>query len=232
MKKRNIIVIILLAYCIVIYSKTEIRIAQIICPSYHSIDTKENLSNFPRLLRILEAFREDSLIFEERPYLRAVNELKYGDLDLVFGLAKTPEYSEYFHYFETFPLIQDSIAFYVSNQKNLITNYNDLKDKCIDILNGYKYNEIFDNDPDLVKFSVNKCSNALLKLMRGRCDVVALPEIYADYLIAQQDMEIIKSPFKLKAYPAYIALSKKSKNFEIIKRKIENELKIFISLCR
>lgn len=165
------------------------------------------------------------LRFVELPFQRALEEMKTGKVDIMLGPNKSKEREIYMYFFEKYPFPRESKVFYYLNKNISIETYDDLYGKRIETLRGAKYFERFDNDTKLIKNQVNDYAHALNKIRIGRSDLVIIPELQGDYLLKENRLQYFnKSKLKIEGNLSYIAISKKSKNFNFLVERINQGL--------
>lgn len=189
-------------------------------PPYRIIDN-ENYSGI--YIDIIKEVAEEAgieLKFKEMPFKRALESMKSGEADIMLGPNKNSERNEFMYFIEECPFPREEKAFYVSDENKKIKKYDDLYNKKIEVLRGMAYFEKFDEDIRLNKVETSDYMNAILKVSKGRSDVVIIPEQQGDFLLKESRIELIKSPYLIEGNLSFVSISKKSKNFEILKSKL------------
>jgi polar amino acid transport system substrate-binding protein len=144
------------------------------------------------------------------PFRRALKNMELGIADVMLGPNRTPHREEYMDFsLPAFP--PEDRVFLVSDPKNIIHHYSDLKGKIIGTLRGSVYFKPFDTDPDLTKESGTSYSILLRMLEKERIDVLIMPSRLSKALISKSVVNIYTSPYRVKGQISYIAISRKSK---------------------
>ena len=137
------------------------------------------------LLRELE--RRTGLRFDVQraPWSRGLAEMNKGTVDLMTGLAKTPERERYIDYLER-PYFACSPRFYgVQALARDITDYSRLRGHEIGYVLGSAYFEPFDSDASLHKVGVSS-ENQLLQMLRlKRLELAVGTDCQVDYELLQ-----------------------------------------------
>lgn len=178
------------------------------------------------IARILEKELNLKVRFRPCPFKRCLEEMRNGAIDLMSGIAMNDERKQYLDYIPH-PYAQVSVAFYVPlDKRQLIQQYEDLKDLYIGFVYGSHYFEPFNSDDSLKKVGVYRESLLLPMLARGRIDTMIGTSPNLEYEIKQAGYS---GQFEAVAYDPkqnvdiYFALSKKSEL-----RSYKAKLKAFI----
>lgn len=125
---------------------------------------------------IREACRRLSLnpVFRERPWSRALVEVKSGKADAIFSLVKTPE-RERFLFFPEENLSFEQFIFLARRDSTLtLAAASDLKGKRVGVCSGYSYDPRFDEDSSFEREASLNDEQQLRKLAGGRMDVAIM----------------------------------------------------------
>jgi len=138
-----------------------------------------------------DAFRgEDvTLDFKIANWDDALEMLKDGVVDIIPNIAKTKERTMYMDFSQCYR-DKCSYAFYYVNQA--ISNYDDLRNLRIGVMEGYEYYSRFDNDTTLNKVDNINERIMIKKLMKGQIDVLIMDESVGDYYLNEMDTSSIK----------------------------------------
>lgn len=158
--------------------------------------------------------------FVELPFVRALEEMKLGNIDIMLGPNKDAEREAYMYFINEYPFPKESKAFYYIESDNVIKKYDDLYNKKIEVLRGAKYFDKFDDDVKLQKNEITDYLQAIRKVEANRADIVIIPELQGDYLLKENKSFLFKSPYLVEGNPSFVSLSKKSKNFYPLKDKL------------
>lgn len=144
------------------------------------------------------------------PWVRALELIKSGEVDMLSGVLKRPEREDHMIFIEP-PYKQKSPkVFYIRRGSARIQSYSDLAGKRIGIKRGSQYFTRFDQDITLDKHLVNETRLNLQKLVAGRIDTVLATESQADYEIQQLGLadQLVKSCYRYdKKIPVYFVIS-------------------------
>lgn len=107
---------------------------------------------------------------EQYPWVRCLNNMKQGSVDIMTGLAYTDERAEYISYSNDY-YYQCNAAFYTLAADTVrITQYDDLKGLEIGYTRGSAYFEPFNSDTTLIKKDFHGEANLLKLLLSRRVD--------------------------------------------------------------
>ncbi len=132
------------------------------------------------------------------PFARALQDLKTGRIDLITGIAKTPERERFIGYLSQ-PYYHCSVAFYaLPALAERIRRYQDLEGVEIGYVRGSVYFEPFDSDRRLRKDPVLNESQLPGKLLKGRDQVFIGTDCQVDYALTQSGLvgRIIKTDYQ------------------------------------
>jgi len=169
--------------------------------------------------------------FRERPWKRAIQEVKDGTSDAIFSLVKTEE-REAFLYYPSEPLSYESYIFIARKGSGIkINSLNDLKGKTVGVCCDYSYYNEFDNNKGFTREYTKDDSHQLLKLAGGRMDVAIINhQVYLftvrglgkDFADKFEILDYKKAP----EIPMYVAFSKaRGKNAEELSRQFSHEIR-------
>jgi polar amino acid transport system substrate-binding protein len=166
--------------------------------------------------------------YVECPWARCLIMLQNGSVDLMTSIARTDERKESMDFLE--PPTRDSypISFYTNvKARHAVRRYEDLYGLEIGVIRSGAYFERFDQDRRLRKTLVTREMQLVEMLASRRLDVIVGIGANLDYLLheSRRSDVIEKSPFGIETrIPAYIAVSKKSKQKGAVPR-LENALR-------
>ncbi len=115
------------------------------------------------------------------------------------------------------PYFQNKIVFY--RLKGSAIEFNSLKDLSglmVGTIDGYAYNEAFQNDDKIIKVAANRLTQNFLAMMSGKLDLVVADQFLAEYELLRylgshaKKFEVLAKPLDIRALR--IAVSKKNKN--------------------
>ncbi len=135
--------------------------------------------------------------FKRYPWVRCLQNMKKGSVDLMTGVAKTEERQEYIIYSDI-PYYSCFPAFYTKKASAIkVESYSDLKKIQIGYTRSSAYFEPFNSDTSLNKYSVAIEERLLKMLITGRFDTFIGTDCQVDYDIAQMGYEndIIRQPY-------------------------------------
>ena len=88
---------------------------------------------------------------------------------------------------------------------------------------------MIDRSSQLNKHELKSYEQGLQRLIRDRSDVVIMPEAQADWLIHSLQLPLIKSPFRLRGSPSYMAWSRVTYNADLARRLIDGMQQVLAS---
>lgn len=122
------------------------------------------------------------------PFMRALQDMQGGRVDLLTSLAKTPARSRYIGYLST-PYYQCHPAFYgLPALAKQVRRYADLKGKTIGYVRGSVYFEPFDSDASLHKNAVLNESQLPGKLLKQRNDLFIGTDCQVSYALHEMGL--------------------------------------------
>lgn len=150
------------------------------------------------------------LRFIETPFPRALLMMKQGtSADIMLGPNRTPEREEYMIYTSaTFP--REDKAFYLNPNTPDIRQYEDLLGFKITVKIGQVYFTRFDQDLNQFKEAVSDYAIGINKVIKGRNDLIIMPEQQGDWLLKQMGGGLKKATYKVEGNLSYITLSRQS----------------------
>ncbi len=152
--------------------------------------------------------------WHRRPWARCLTEIKYGEADIITGVAKNDERAEYIHYSEM-PYHSCSPAFYVRSgyMSKRINRYESLYGYAIGYVRDSVYFERFDEDARLLKIAGNTEEQLVLMLASSRWDVIIGTDCQVEYDLLQRGLSkaIVQTLYQPdKSTDLYIGVSKQS----------------------
>lgn len=147
--------------------------------------------------------------FEERPWKRAMDEVREGQVDAIISLFKTDERQE-FLYFPTENLSVEKVVI-MANPDNPVSigKLEDLRAHSIGVLPDYAYGEAFDSMEGLNKDVSNDNVSLIRKLVKGRTDVIVGNELVLKDLARSEGLAgKIETAYTLDEGKMYIGFSK------------------------
>lgn len=165
----------------------------------------------------------DKLEFIQAPWVRCLELMKSGQVDLLSSAFKTAERESYMEYLSLPYLERLPVSFYyLKNSGIQIRNYEDLqKVGTIGKLRGANYFQRFDEDTTLKKYDLREQSVLYQMLVNRRIEVFIGYEATEDYFLERNGYRslIEKSEFKhAEAAEVYFTLSRSSSEPERIRR--------------
>lgn len=143
-------------------------------PPYEYVERGQLMGTDVDLIR--EACRRLNLhpVFRERPWSRALVEVKSGQADAIFSLVKTSE-REQFLFFPDENLSFEQFIF-LARRDSAITLAvpSDLKGKRVGVCSGYSYDPRFDEDPSFERETSLNDEQQLRKLAGKRMDIAIM----------------------------------------------------------
>lgn len=149
------------------------------------------------------------LRYEETPSARALRMMELGEADLMVGPFRSPERERFLIYTQA-PLPPVAIAFYTRPFAPVIKAPDDLLGLRIAVHRGKRYGPEFDGDARLSRHALNNYRTAFEMVVRGRLDVVVIPELQGDLLQQELQLELVKQPLRMAAQQAHVVLSRRS----------------------
>ncbi len=169
---------------------------------------------FQEIVRRLELDVE----YIDMPFKRALTYMQSGEIDMMFGLLKSPEREKFIHFIAPPYKLKSNKAFYILKGKNSqINSHSDLYALKVGVKIGVKYFPEFDDDHSIQKYAEADYEKNISKLLLGAIDTFLCTDSHADYLIKALGVEksIIKAKYGYtKNNPTYIGISKKSRMLE------------------
>lgn len=150
---------------------------------------------------------------EQYPWVRCLNNMKMGTVDIMSGLAYTEERAQYIHYSDDY-YYQCNASFYCLAADTVrIGKYEDLKGLDIGYTRGSAYFEPFNSDTTLNKKDFHGEGNLLKILMSRRVDTFVGTDCQVAYDIAQMGLgeDIVQQDYIPKDHiRLFMGVSKKS----------------------
>jgi polar amino acid transport system substrate-binding protein len=143
------------------------------------------------------------------PYARIIYSLEYGQLDLAL-VFKNNYLNDSVDYIGP---VSKSRVVVLTHLNMPIHQYSELKKlSSIAVIRGAKFEDKFDNDNELSKFSVESYHQAIKMFKLGRVDAVVGSLVGLDFELREQnlDINILEKSFQLGEKEWWLHLSKKS----------------------
>ena len=198
-------------------------------PPYRIIDPPYYTGYYIDLFKLAAAQADLEISFISVPLKRAFQMLENGEADLILGPNKTPEREQFLIFLTEAPFPAEDKVFIVAHPELVIRNMTNLQHKRIDTLAGAAYHPDIDRSSQLNKHELKSYEQGLQRLMRDRSDVVIMPEAQADWLIHSLQLPLIKSPFRLRGSPSYMAWSRATYNADLAQRLINGMQQVLAS---
>lgn len=219
------ITIIFIFFTQFLFAENIVNVAINHAPPYRIIDKNYYSGVYVDILKEACKVANIKIKFVELPFIRSLEEMKLGKVDIMLGPNKSKERELYMYFIDEFPFPKESKAFYYTKSDNIINKYDDLYGKKIEVLRGAKYFSKFDSDTKLQKNEITDYYQAFEKIKYGRSDIVIIPELQGDYLLKEKRLILFKSPYLVEGNPSFIAISRNSKNYNFLKDKLYLGLK-------
>lgn len=185
-----------------------LRVAVNNAPPYRIVEAPVYRGYYIELLQAAAKLANLELAFIDVPLKRAFQMLERGEADLMLGPNRTPEREKFLLFLSDAPFPAEDKVFMVAHPDRMIRSLNDLQGKRIDVLAGAVYHTDIDRASQLNKHELNSYNQALQRLAIDRSDVVIIPEAQADWLTQELGLSLIKSSYRLRGSPSYMAWSK------------------------
>lgn len=198
-------------------------------PPYRIIDPPYYTGYYIDLFKLAAAQADLEISFISVPLKRAFQMLENGEADLILGPNKTPEREQFLIFLTEAPFPAEDKVFIVAHPELVIRNMTNLQHKRIDTLAGAAYHPDIDRSSQLNKHELKSYEQGLQRLIRDRSDVVIMPEAQADWLIHSLQLPLIKSPFRLRGSPSYMAWSRATYNADLAQRLINGMQQVLAS---
>ncbi len=198
-------------------------------PPYRIIDPPYYTGYYIDLFKLAAAQADLEISFISVPLKRAFQMLENGEADLILGPNKTPEREQFLIFLTEAPFPAEDKVFIVAHPELVIRNMTNLQHKRIDTLAGAAYHPDIDRSSQLNKHELKSYEQGLQRLIRDRSDVVIMPEAQADWLIHSLQLPLIKSPFRLRGSPSYMAWSRVTYNADLARRLIDGMQQVLAS---
>ncbi|MCX8058214.1 MAG: transporter substrate-binding domain-containing protein [Spirochaetes bacterium] len=218
MKKLNFIFILLL-FIILIYIKEvkasmELKVVFSYYPPYEYLDQKDNQMKGIDYELVKNTFEilNIKILFNQLPWERCLNMLKYGEADAIFSLLYSKERAEFLLYPKEYLSFEENVFFTLKENKiKWNNNYDSLKNYLIGCVLGYSYEEKFDNKKDLKKIYLKDDETIVKMLINKRIDL-GIGNIHViKFIIKELNIDGSKieflTPF-ISRKPLYIAFSR------------------------
>ena len=172
------------------------------------------------------------LVIRPMPLARALEMMKYGQVDVMTGILRTPEREAFIDYVEPPYLTRNDKVFYQRADSSLLLDrYEELTPLQIGVKRGARYDPRFDLDASLRKSEVPTTEQSFRKLQQYRIDTLVTTEIEGDYLIKSYGWEGLfrKAPLRFSSLKGvYIGFSKASPHHDLLPE-ISRELALMVA---
>ncbi len=176
----------------------------------HTVSSDSGFDGIDReLLQELSSRTGIDIYLLRYPFVRALQDMQAGRVDLITSLAKTPARSQFLGYLST-PYYQCHPAFYaLPAMAKQIRTYEDLKGKKIGYVRGSAYFEPFDSDKQLTKNGVMNENQLPGKLLKQRNDLFVGADCQVDYALRETGLTgkivptVYRPPQKIDLYIGY-----------------------------
>lgn len=184
-----------------------------------------------QLIDRLAAMQNLDVVHFKCPWVRCLQLLKVGQIDIVSNIFHSEERAEYLSYFKSPYIHGNNRIFYINNSGNIkIESPNDLTSLRVGLRRGVKYFNDFDKNNKLDKVYVNHNTQLINMLLKFRLDTFIGQEDVVDYLLLKKGLskQIGKATYKhFQVDKGYLAFSKLSKLLHL-KPEMENNLRQLI----
>ncbi|WP_348704198.1 transporter substrate-binding domain-containing protein [uncultured Neptuniibacter sp.] len=144
------------------------------------------------------------------PYTRTMKELKSGHADMTI-MFKYDELEDHVIYIAPLPSLKTVV---IGLENNNFESVHALKGKVLAYLRGAKFNELIDNDPEILKHTTLNFAQAVKMLKRGRVDAIIGPMdpiISASKMLPNEQITF-GEPLILHENTPWVQISKKSQH--------------------
>lgn len=191
-------------------------------PPYRIVDPPYYGGYYIELFQLAATQAGLEIHFLSVPLKRGLQMLETGEADLILGPNRTPERETFLIFLNEIPFPAEDKVFVVAHLDQVITNLNDSQHKRIDVLAGAVYHPDFDRASGFDKHELKTYEQGLQRLTRDRSDVLIIPEAQADWLIESLHLSLLKSPYRLRGAPSYIAWSRVTYQADLAQRLIRS----------
>ena len=204
----------------------ELRFGLYNWPPFSFVEERENRGIDVDLAR--EIAREIGITFSIRtcPFKRCLTEMAEGQLDLMSGIARTPEREAYMNYAPSAYSAVNVVFIVRAGDELRLRRYEDLSDLRIGQVVKAHYFDRFNDDGNLEKLEVPH-EKLLPKMLHiGRIDTFVSHDITAAHEILVQGYKgrLIEAPYSPgNTIPVYFAVSKKSPH-QALQTKLEQAI--------
>ena len=162
---------------------------------------------------VVEAFAKvgHKVTIDFVPWARAMEQAKAGRVDGLHGAWHSVEREQWFIYSDPLPGNELVLFKRKGNPPQEFTGFNDLQPYTIGVVRAYRNPEAFGTG-ELRTDEADSDSANLMKLAKGRIDLVLIERAVADFLLATEladhrpDLEAIEPPVEI--LPLYVLLSR------------------------
>lgn len=149
------------------------------------------------------------LTLVKRPFKRAYEEVKSGQIDGLFNFYRTQERLEFFDY--STPVIKNPLVFFVKKDSSMTyEKLEDLKGLKIGTMTGYTYGTDFDTSPLFKRDPANSHGSNFKKLAGKRIDSYPCDKLVGIHVATENNLmsEFKILPTPLKIMNGYIGFTK------------------------
>lgn len=146
--------------------------------------------------------------FLDRPWKRAIEEVKAGQADGIFSLFKTGEREAFLYYPSEGLSFEKNIVIAKKGKGIKAAKLDDLKGKTVGVVVDYSYGDAFDADKSIKKETCKSNEELLKKLDGERMDVAIINEVVFNSLVKKMGMKDKLEVIYQQSYdPLYVAFS-------------------------
>lgn len=206
-------------------------------PPYHWIDQSgEAHGSMIAMMRHVVSNSGGTAKFVSCPWARCLKQTENGQLDMLFGVSKTPERELVLNFIE--PALIDAkvqFLFYQLPSARPITSFFQLYRLRVGVLRGGTYFRKFETDIKLNKVEFVDLDSAIMSLQKGRIDTFVLPD---NVILPPQThgMEFKVAQYKHTEHSkGYVVVSKKfAQTVDLVRLSQElkrfKEMRVFVNL--
>lgn len=208
-----------------------------IAEEYHPYEYKENGEAKGTDVDIIkEVCRRLNItpIFEFKPWIRALSDIKTGKADAIFSLFHTPERAVFLDY-PTEALSQEQNIFVVHQESDKYAHsIDDMAGWYIGMVAGNVYGQSFDKADNIIRKKSHKNELLIYQLhAKNRLDAIVINELLFDVLVKKMvqqgqliDPQFRKLDYKLEAGFLYVGFAKaKGEKSQHLAKQFTQELK-------
>lgn len=207
-KKKILLTGLIMLTSVVLYSQNAtIKVVVNNAPPFRIIQDNEISGIYCDIINEIAEDMDLKIEYKEVPFARALEMMKEGHADMMLGPNKKSDREKYMVYLTRAPLPKVNKALFTKKGLLKVTEKTDLKELTIAQLRGSNY--LVESDCAKI-FEVTENISGLKMLNANRVDAMILPEFLGDYLIKQNDFELLKQPFFISGSSSFFTISKKS----------------------